>query len=97
MPYVTVYPSDLLSYARLNFGGKVIFVGDPMQLPPVGDDCSVALDETYFDILEMNVYSYELTDIVRQDKNSCILANATILREFTNIHIYIRSQIICRI
>lgn len=72
---------DLLSYARLNFGGKVIFVGDPMQLPPVGDDCSVALDETYFDILEMNVYSYELTDIVRQDKNSCILANATILRE----------------
>lgn len=25
---------DLLSYARLNFGGKVIFVGDPMQLPP---------------------------------------------------------------
>lgn len=52
-----------------------------MQLPPVGDDCSVALDETYFDILEMNVYSYELTDIVRQDKNSCILANATILRE----------------
>lgn len=29
----------------------------------------------------MNVYSYELTDIVRQDKNSCILANATILRE----------------
>lgn len=33
---------DLLSYARLNFGGKVIFVGDPMQLPPVGDDCSVA-------------------------------------------------------
>lgn len=45
---------DLLSYARLNFGGKVIFVGDPMQLPPVGDDCSVALDETYFDIQKVN-------------------------------------------
>ena len=73
--------NDLLSSARLNFGGKIIFVGDPMQLPPVGDNRSVALDETYFDKLEMNVYSYELTDIVRQDKDSCILSNATMLRE----------------
>ena len=39
---------DLLSYMRLNSGGKVIFVGDPMQLPPVGDNCSMALDENFF-------------------------------------------------
>lgn len=73
--------NDLLSYARLNFWGKIIFVGDPMQLPPVGDNCSVALDEAYFYELKMKVYSYELTDIVRQDKDSCILANATMVRE----------------
>ena len=73
--------NDLLSYARLNFGGKIIFIGDPMQLPPVGDNRSVALDETYFHELKMNVYSYELTDIVRQDKDSCILSNATMIRE----------------
>ena len=37
--------------------------------------------ETYFDILEMNLFLCRLTDIVRQDKNSCILANATMIRE----------------
>lgn len=73
--------NDLLSYARLNFGGKIIFVGDPMQLPPVGDNRSVALDDTFFLDLNMKVNSYELTDIVRQDKESCILANATMIRE----------------
>ena len=72
---------DLLSYARVNFGGKIIFVGDPMQLPPVGDNCSMALEETFFNELSMRVYSYELTDIVRQDKDSCILANATMIRD----------------
>lgn len=72
---------DLLSYARVHFGGKIIFVGDPMQLPPVGDNCSVALDETYFTNLKMNVSHFELTDIVRQDKGSCILSNATKIRE----------------
>jgi hypothetical protein len=72
---------DLLSYARLNFGGKIIFVGDPMQLPPVGDNHSMALDEAYFGGLDMNVFSYKLTDIVRQDKDSTILTNATMLRE----------------
>lgn len=72
---------DLLSYARVNFGGKIIFVGDPMQLPPVGDNCSMALEETFFNELNMRVYSYELTDIVRQDKDGCILANATMIRD----------------
>ena len=71
---------DLLSYARLHFGGKMIFVGDPMQLPPVGDNQSVALNESYFEALGLKIYSYELTDIVRQEKNSSILANASMIR-----------------
>lgn len=72
---------DLLSYARLHFGGKIIFVGDPMQLPPVGDNQSVALNEFYFEALGIKTHSYELTDIVRQEKNSSILANASMIRE----------------
>ena len=28
---------DLLTFVAPNRGGKIIFVGDPMQLPPVGD------------------------------------------------------------
>lgn len=73
--------NDVLSYARLHFGGKIIFVGDAMQLPPVGDNCSVALDEVFFQNLHLNVTSFELTDIVRQSKESCILANATKIRK----------------
>lgn len=72
--------NDLLSYARLHHGGKIIFVGDPMQLPPVGDNKSVALDESYFIERNLKVASYELTEVVRQDKDSCILTNATLLR-----------------
>lgn len=72
---------DLLSYARLNFGGKIIFIGDPMQLAPIGDNRSIALDETYFLNLGMKTFSYELTDIVRHDKDSCLLTNATMVRE----------------
>ena len=34
---------DLLDFVRPDFGGKVIFVGDPAQLPPVGENESNAL------------------------------------------------------
>lgn len=72
--------NDVLSYTRLKFGGKIIFVGDPMQLPPVGDNRSVALDEDFFRNLGLNVASYELTDIIRQKEHSSILTNAAMLR-----------------
>ena len=36
--------NDLLAFAALHRGGKIIFIGDPMQLPPVGDNVSNALD-----------------------------------------------------
>ena len=73
--------NDVLSYTRLKFGGKIIFVGDPMQLPPVGDNRSVALDEDFFRNLGLNVSSYELTDIIRQKEHSSILTNAEMLRK----------------
>lgn len=39
---------DLLTFVRPNFGGKVIFVGNPAQLPPVGESISNALRAEYF-------------------------------------------------
>ena len=39
---------DLLTFVRPNFGGKVIFVGDPAQLPPVGESIFKALRAEYF-------------------------------------------------
>ena len=72
--------NDLLTYVRPAFGGKLIFIGDPMQLPPVGDNRSAALDEIYFKEHGLQVMSYELTEVFRQNKESCILANALKLR-----------------
>lgn len=40
--------NDLLTYAQLQLGSKILFVGDPAQIPPVGDNSSCALDEDFF-------------------------------------------------
>lgn len=75
---------DILTYARTLFGGKIIFIGDPAQLPPVGDNRSVALDEAFFKEKGLDVRSYTLTDVVRQGKESAVLSNATAIRNMLN-------------
>ena len=72
---------DLLEYAELLKGGKIIFIGDPAQLPPVGDNCSAALSEEYFNVKGVSVQSFELTDVIRQAADSVILENAMMLRD----------------
>jgi ATP-dependent exoDNAse (exonuclease V) alpha subunit len=52
---------DLLTYVRPSFGGKVIFVGDPAQLPPVGELDSQALNEKFFQEKGLKVMKGELT------------------------------------
>ena len=71
---------DILRYARLGEGGKVIFVGDPAQLPPVSDPDSFALDDSFFAGRGILVDSYELTDVIRQESDSTILSNSVKLR-----------------
>lgn len=73
--------NDLLTYAQLNLGGKIIFIGDPAQLPPVGDNKSVALDESYFKNKSFGVASFELTEVLRQSGESSILKNAMMIRD----------------
>ena len=72
--------NDLLTFVAPNRGGKIIFVGDPMQLPPVGDNVSNALDETFFGGIGLQVMVAELTDVVRQGAGSAILSNAMKVR-----------------
>lgn len=72
--------NDLLTYVAPNRGGKIIFVGDPMQLPPVGDNVSNALDEKYFESIGLKTMVSELTDVVRQGAGSAILSNAMKVR-----------------
>ena len=72
---------DLLTFVRPSFGGKVIFVGDPAQLPPVGDSVSQALNEAYFIAKGLKVMTAELTEVLRQKGDSAILGNAMKIRD----------------
>ena len=72
--------NDLLTFVAPNRGGKIIFVGDPMQLPPIGDSVSNALDEKYFESIGLKTMVAELTDVVRQGAGSAILGNAMKVR-----------------
>jgi hypothetical protein len=75
---------DLLTYAfSSNKNNKIIFVGDPAQLAPVGDNNSWALDLDYFRLLGYAGQMEELTQVMRQE-NNLILKNATEIREVLN-------------
>lgn len=76
---------DLMKYVFNGSECRLILIGDTAQLPPVGMDISPALDlkylKTTFGIL---IRSCELTEVVRQESNSGILENATIIRKLLN-------------
>jgi len=73
--------NDLLTYAKVSASNnKLIFVGDPAQLQPVGDNKSLALDPDYFsNVLNLRIKIVELTEVVRQNEN-LILKNAEKIR-----------------
>ena len=72
---------DLLTFVRPSFGGKIIFVGDPAQLPPVGESVSNALRKEFFEERGLKVYEEELTEVLRQKGESLILKNAMMIRD----------------
>ena len=73
---------DLISYVYNGKNCKLMLVGDTAQLPPVGSAISPALNKQFVsDEFRLSVFTYELTDVVRQEKESGILFNATQLRE----------------
>ena len=71
---------DLISFVRSGTDCKVILIGDSAQLPPVGLDASPALSKDYMAMMGGTVFA-ELTTVVRQQKESGILYNATLLRQ----------------
>ena len=70
---------DLISFVRAGAECKVILIGDSAQLPPVGLDASPALTRDYMD-MHGGVEYAELTTVVRQQQESGILHNATLVR-----------------
>ena len=70
---------DLISYIRQGSRCRLIVVGDSAQLPPVGLERSPALDPHHMSIYGEVVYEL-LDEVVRQDQQSGILFNATLVR-----------------
>lgn len=75
--------TDLLDFIKLgNNKNQVIFIGDIYQLPPVGSQESPALSPNYLNSKKgLKGTMVELTEVKRQDKDSYILKNATLLRQ----------------
>ena len=71
---------DLVDFVRSGVGCRLVMMGDSAQLPPVGLDSSPALNSSFMEGFG-GVRYCELTSVVRQEKESGILRNATILRE----------------
>ena len=76
---------DLLEYVYGGDNCRLLLLGDIAQLPPVGQPFSPALTPEVLRAMGMNVISYELNQVARQDSDSGILYNATRLRHTMNI------------
>ncbi len=72
---------DLLEYVYSGEGCRLVLAGDTAQLPPVGISVSPALDNRVLEENGFEVIDNELTDVVRQERESGILFNATRMRE----------------
>lgn len=71
---------DLVQFVRNGNDCRLIMIGDSAQLPPVGMEASPALTKEYMDGFG-GVLWCSLSEVVRQQKESGILHNATKLRE----------------
>lgn len=70
---------DLITYVRQGKECRLILVGDDAQLPPVGSDFSPALEPS--ELLPYGEVEYgTMNEVVRQNADSGILFNATLVR-----------------
>ncbi len=78
---VTNLLDDLLEYVFSGEDCRLVLVGDDAQLPPVGCSSSPALQESRLASMHnLTIATVELTEVVRQEIDSSILANAHALR-----------------
>lgn len=71
---------DLMQFVYSCEGCRLILVGDTAQLPPVGEEESPALSRCVLEGYNLDVTEVNLTEVVRQERESGILWNATHLR-----------------
>ena len=78
---------DLFEYVRSGERCRVMFVGDMAQLPPVGHELSPALNPERMKVYGPVIYE-TLDEVVRQQMDSGILFNATMVRCMLDAGIY---------
>lgn len=71
---------DLIQYVYGGQGCRLMLIGDTAQLPPVGEEESPALSASMLEGYGLEVTEHCLTQVVRQEQDSGILYNATMLR-----------------
>ena len=74
---------DLISYVYSGQDCRLLMLGDQAQLPPVGEHESPGLSARVMASFGLNVSEFCLENVMRQEHESGILHNATILRDFT--------------
>ncbi|MCZ4319534.1 AAA family ATPase [Aequorivita viscosa] len=80
---------DLMQYVYSGNNCKLLLIGDSAQLPPVHLDISPALDAALLENqYNREVIKLELNEVVRQQKDSGILENATLIRERLDDELY---------
>jgi exodeoxyribonuclease V len=73
---------DLFKFVYSGENCRMLFIGDSAQLPPVGLDHSPALDHEFLQhAYHLSIDTFELTEVVRQARESGILVNATLVRQ----------------
>ena len=72
---------DLMHFVYSCEGCRLMLVGDTAQLPPIGEENSPALNSDILAGYSLNVHEICLTQVVRQQIDSGILWNATMLRK----------------
>lgn len=72
---------DLIEYVYSGDQCRLLLIGDGAQLPPVGQLRSPALEVGKLCEYGLEVLTTELTEVARQQLDSGILANATMLRD----------------
>lgn len=72
---------DLVRFVYSGEGCRLLLMGDTAQLPPVGKDESPALSPAVLRSLGLTVRQVQLTQVMRQQQFSGILANATAIRQ----------------
>ncbi len=73
---------DLIDYVSTGTNCKLLLIGDPAQLPPVGSPESPALNFNFLKTrYHLTIFHVQLTEVMRQAQESGILLNATKIRD----------------